>query len=353
MANQYFTCTLHAWREGTTLYAYMAYARNDGLTYWYQDTELPVPTMDLGGVSYQDTAFKNALAAGFNVGPGGYNTTTFSRTVSGTGTRTVTWTCGAGLRNDFQGTWSVDVGGFPGTQTPPDTPTVSVATNSYKALNITWGTASFGNPSTGTVYLYYGTSASPTTQATSKTTTGNSLLTMDILNANTKYYYRSRAKNTDDLWSSYSSDAIGVTKAKAATVTLDSYSTTVIAIDYSTEADGGEYTKTLEYSLDGSTWATGATISSSAATTGAFTITGLTPNTSYTVRTRMTTTAGSTVGDSISVTTMPIGKIYGSVNGQAKQIRKMYGPVNGQAKKIVKIYGSVNGSAKLIYEDNS
>lgn len=216
---------------------------------------------------------------------------------------------------------------IPAQQVAPNTPTVSVVTNSYKALNITWGTSSFGSPNTGTVYLYYGTSASPTTQATSKATTGNSLLTMDILAANTKYYYRSRAKNTADLWSSYSSDVTGVTKAKAATVTLNAYTATSATIDYSVDADGGEYTKTLEYSLDGSTWTIAATISSSAATTGSFTVSGLSPNTAYTIQTRMTTTAGSQAGDSISVTTQLVAKMYGSVNGQAKQIQKMYGPI--------------------------
>lgn len=34
-------------------------------------------------------------------------------------------------------------------------------------------------------------------------------------------------------------------------------------------------------------------------------------------------------------------KLYGSVNGQAKQITKLYGSVNGVAKKITKLYGSV------------
>lgn len=350
MANQYFTCTLHAWREGTTLYGYMTYARNDGLTYFYQDTELPAPTMDLGGIVYTDTAFKNALASGINVGPGGYNTTTFSRTVSGTGTRTVTWTCGAGLRNDFQGTWSVDVGGFPGTETPPDTPTVSVATNSDHALNITWGTASFGNPSTGTVYLYYGTSASPTAQATNKSTTGNSLLTMDILSPNTKYYYRSRAKNTSDLWSSYSADVTGVTKAAAATVSLTSYDSSSATIYYSASADGGEYNRTLQYSLDGSTWVNAATISDGNAHTGTITITGLTPSTSYTIRTRMTTTAGSSTGANITVTTKAAVALYGSVSGQTKKVAKLYGSLNGETKLIKKLYASVNGVTKKIYE---
>lgn len=45
------------------------------------------------------------------------------------------------------------------------------------------------------------------------------------------------------------------------------------------------------------------------------------------------------------------GKLYGSVNSQAKEIIKLYGPVNGQTKKIVKLYASVGGVAKKVYED--
>lgn len=351
MANQYFTCTLHAWREGTTMYAYMTYARNDGLTYFYQDTELPAPTMNLGGTTYTDTAFKNMLATGVNVGPSGINSTTFSRTVSGTGTRTATWTCGAGLRNDFQGSWSVDVPDFPGTQTPPDTPTVSVASNNTSnSLDITWGTSSFGNPSTGTAYIYSGTSASPTQMQYSKTTTGNSLWTNTNLTANTLYYYRARAKNTADLWSSYSADATGVVRAVPATVSLSSYDSASATISYSASADGGYYDRYVQYSLDGTNWSNAVTITGGSADSGTFTVSGLNPDTAYTIRTRMTTTAGSLNGSSISVTTKPAVAIYGSVNGQTKKIAKLYGSVNGETKLVKKLYGSVNGVTKLIYE---
>lgn len=34
-------------------------------------------------------------------------------------------------------------------------------------------------------------------------------------------------------------------------------------------------------------------------------------------------------------------KLYGPVNGQARQVTKLYGPVNGVAKRITKLYGSV------------
>ena len=236
----------------------------------------------------------------------------------------------------------------------PDTPTVSVATNNtYNSLNVSWGTASFGAPNTGEVSIYSGTSASPTQLQYTKTTTGTSLWTNTGLAANTKYYYRARAKNSANVWSSYSSDSSAVTRAKPATVSLGSTTTTSATISYSFDADGGEYDKDLEYSLDGTNWTLATTITGGSASSGAFTISGLTQNTAYTVRTRVTTTVGSSNGSSVSVTTQPIAKLYGSVNGQAKRIQKMYGSVNGQAKKIVKIYGSVNGSAKLIYEDNS
>ena len=350
MANANFSCVLHAWREGTTLKAYMEYVRPDGLSYWYQDQTLPAPTMNLGGVVYTDTSFQSTVHNGVNINPA-LTSQTFSRTVGGAGTRTVTWTCDSGVRSDFQGSWSVDVPDFPGEQTPPDTPTVSVASNNTSnSLDITWGVSSFGNPSTGTAYIYSGTSASPTQMQYSKTTTGNSLWTNTGLAANTKYYYRARAKNTADLWSSYSADATGVVKAAPATVSLSSYDSSSATISYSASADGGYYDRYVQYSLDGTNWSNAATITGGSASSGTFTVSGLNPDTAYTIRTRMTTTAGSLNGSSISVTTKPAVAIYGSVNGQTKKIAKLYGSVNGETKLVKKLYGSVNGVTKLIYE---
>ena len=69
---------------------------------------------------------------------------------------------------------------------------------------------------------------------------------------------------------------------------------------------------------------------------------------------------GTTLYLSGTVTTDPITpvvnktKLYGSVNGRARQVRKLYCSVNNQAKKIKKLYaGDAGGNAKLIYEDNS
>lgn len=240
---------------------------------------------------------------------------------------------------------------IPSQQVAPNTPTVSVASNNTSnSLDITWGTSSFGNPNTGTAYIYSGTSASPTQMQYSKTTTGNSLWTNTGLAANTKYYYRARAKNTADLWSSYSADATGVVRAAPATVSLSSYDSASATISYSASADGGYYDRYIQYSLDGTNWSNAVTITGGSADSGTFTVSGLNPDTAYTIRTRMTTTAGSLNGSSISVTTKPAVAIYGSVNGQTKKIAKLYGSVNGETKLIKKLYASVNGVTKKVYE---
>lgn len=345
MANPNFTCVLDAWREGTTLYGRMHYSRSG--SYYYQDTAFPDPTMNLGGVTYSDTTLGNMVRSGVYVGS--IYGATFSRTVGGTGTRTVTYTAGSGQRSDFQGTWSKDVGGFPGTYTAPNTPTLSASTVSATQINVTYGTSSFGNPSSGTVYLYGGTSASPTTQIASKTSTGNSTYNYTGLTNNTKYYFRSRAKNSQ-LWSNYSSDKTATTLPAALdTASAGAIDDTTIRVEYTTAQGGTAYNKDIQYSLDDSTWTTGATVSSGSSTSGSFDITGLTPETTYTIYLRVRTDAGSTQSGTITITTPVSYKLYGSVNGKTKRMNKLYCSVNGKTKLVTKLYGSVNGKTKRIY----
>ena len=191
---------------------------------------------------------------------------------------------------------------IPSQAVAPTTPTVSASTASATSNSVTWGTTSMGTPSSGTVYLYGGTSASPTTQLTTKTTTGNSTYTHSSLASNTKYYYRSRANNGQ--WSSYSSDATAVTRAAAPTVSINSVAATSVKINYSTAADGNAYSKSIQYSLDGTNWSTGVTVSTGSASSGSYNITGLTGNTSYTIRTRVNTTAGATTGSTLTAITL-------------------------------------------------
>lgn len=44
------------------------------------------------------------------------------------------------------------------------------------------------------------------------------------------------------------------------------------------------------------------------------------------------------------------GRIYGSVNSQARQILGFYGSANNQAQRATRLYGSVNGQAKIIHQ---
>ena len=136
-----------------------------------------------------------------------------------------------------------------------------------------------------------------------------------------------------------------VTLAPKTTLTISSKTDTSAVISYSVPADGGFYSKDLEYSIDGgSTWTTVTTIVGSAATTGSFTISGLTPETSYTLKSRVVTTAGATTNNDRTFTTEGSQRIYGSVNGETKRITKIYGavPVPQSQFFVVAISGNNN-----------
>lgn len=236
MANQYFTCTLGIWVDGATIHAQMHYERSS--SYFYRDTSFPTPTMTIADQTFWDEGFANTVRDGVYVGS--VYTTEFTKTMSANGTYNVTFSAGAGLRNDFEGTWS-------GTATitsivvAPNTPTISVTNIDSFTNEITWGTSSFGNPSTGTVYLYGGTAAKyPNVLLATKTTTGNTTFTDAGRKPNTTYYYRARAFN-GSAWSSYS----GVVSAKTKIAALVPYP------NDPNSANEGVYVQKLEASNQG------------------------------------------------------------------------------------------------------
>lgn len=140
------------------------------------------------------------------------------------------------------------------------------------------------------------------------------------------------------------------TLAYPATLSDIILSDTSVEIDYAIRSDGGKYDKTYEYSLDnGTTWTTFATVSGGSATSGSFNLTGLTPGTGYTIKHRVTTTAGTANGNDFTFAIPLKNKFYGSVGGEATRVNKIYGSMNGETKEIKKLYMSVGGFTKRIY----
>lgn len=234
------------------------------------------------------------------------------------------------------------------------------------SFTITGGISSFGTPASGTVRMgvaqrdfqqagvaqyaaSFNTLSSTVTINNSSTRINNPQFT---IGPNNTYYIGLYAQNSGSAEYRYTGGQY-TTIPLAPTVALDSVTDTTATFSYSTVADGGALTKTIEYSLDGTTWYTGTTVSTGSASSGTFTITGLTAGTTYNVQTRVTTSAGSTAGPTVIVTTSaPVATcaLYGSLNGQTKKVKKLYGSLNGQTKLIKKLYGSVNGVTKLVYE---
>ena len=338
MANANFTCVLEAWRSGKTLYGRMHYYRSG--SYYYQDSSFPNPTMNLGGTTYTDTDFGNRVRSGIYVGD--VYSTTFSRTVSGSGNRTVTWSAGSGQRSDFAGTWSADVY-FPEEYSAPTGLNVSIAEVYTDGAKFNVSVSSYGNPSSvsgryieaailaqnsyGSYYRYKtaaNTSSSQITVTNTSYTNGN--LT---INPNTQYYYGAYATNTQK--SANKVQAQFVTKAPAPTVTLSSVSPVSATFAYSTVSDGGYYAKDLEYSIDGgNTWSTAVSTITGTASSGTFTVYGLMSGSPYALKTRIKTTAGTTLGTDIAFVTEAIPAtvhLYGSVNDETEEITKLYGSI--------------------------
>lgn len=145
-----------------------------------------------------------ASASGTSLGSHGLNNTSFSVSTSQT-SASVSWKSSDGNTGSFTVT-------FPSGATVPNTPTISLEGFGAGTVTISYGTTSFGTAGSGTVYLYQATNSSFTdeVQVASKTTTGQSSVTIGNLSHRETYYYRSRANSTVGN-SSYSSTVGPVT----------------------------------------------------------------------------------------------------------------------------------------------
>jgi hypothetical protein len=116
-----------------------------------------------------------------------------------------------------------------------------------------------------------------------------------------------------------------------------------------TSDDGGYYDKTLQYRLNGGSWVNWTVVQDMFSDDIVLDITGLTPNTWYTLECQVVTPAGTTACNTLHFATPPDKNLYGSVSNAATHVNKFYGSVNSQTAQVYKIYGSVNGEAKPIF----
>ena len=226
----------------------------------------------------------------------------------------------------------------------PNNPTVSASNTSATANSITYGTTSFNTPSTGTVYLYGGTSASPSGSAlTSKTSTGNSSYTHSGLTGNTKYYYRAMANNTGGN-SGYSSDATAITRPANPTITINSLGHHTVSLSIKSPSQGSASTMTAYYKVDGGSATSAGTITSGGTKTVQL---SFSPQTSHTVTAYLSNSSGNS-GEATSTFTTKIPFCV-PVSSQSRYAKKLYCSVNGKTKKVIHLYGSVNGVTKKIF----
>lgn len=84
----------------------------------------------------------------------------------------------------------------PNSYQAPDRPEIRVVPTSATSIEVTYGTMSFGNPNTGTVTLYSGTSPNPTEVLSVYGNEGYFTYEDTGLTTGTTYYYRAKAENS-------------------------------------------------------------------------------------------------------------------------------------------------------------
>lgn len=274
----------------------------------------------------------------------------FTATLSAAATATtVTFSvrfAGGSLNTTKSWTLTMDTGG-----TAPSTPTVTVVSIADTEAIFHVECSNYGDPVASGRYIEaailggnnYGNPyrAKKATDVASADITVNASTSdsgsMAIV-PNTRYYYGAYATNT----------VLSAKTVAGQILMLPAYITNVVANDDGTgnitvsvihAEEGNDDVAYTEYSYNQSDWY---------AVQDEFHIEAHSDTTIYIRRENST---GATPVYAISITPISTVKIYGPVDGHAKEIIRLYGSVNGEAKKIIKFYGSVDGRSKLIHED--
>ena len=173
-----------------------------------------------------------------------------------------------------------------------------------------------GTPNPTAYGVCWSTSANPTTSDSkvdkgAASSTGAFTANMTGLTANTTYYVRAFATNTEG--TSYGTEVSFTTTAIAPTATTNaasSVSQTGATLNGTVNANNANTTVTFEYgttaSYGSSSTAAQSPVTGTNATSVSSAISGLTPNTTYHFRVKSVNTAGSTYGDDTMFTTSAI-----------------------------------------------
>ena len=309
----------------------------------------------IGGTGASTVSATNATINFPNIGDNVIATT--SGSITGT-----SGTVSGGVKLGYYGTtWGgTDLSGsitLPDPYVAPTTPTISSGTVTTTSAEITYGTTSFGTPSTGTVTLYGGTSANPTTAIDTYSSTGDHTFTYTGLTPDTTYYFRAKANN-GQLDSDYSTE-ISVTTMPG----KGFYGSVNGVAKKAIKLYGSVYTKIIAYAV-------ASIVNNPHLNTNTFNYTFKQRFSSLTAKEPVyfyfngTTTSGS-IRLQFSDNSTQVLDAWGNTSGYETVCNQWgfghYTPQSGAvtaadtsyykhlAKRITKMYGSVNGVAKQIF----
>lgn len=294
----------------------------------------------------------------------GLNNTSFNVSTSQT-SATVGWSGSDG----YSGSFNVS---FAAGTTPPSGLSCSLVSVSSSGAEFDVKVTSWGSPSGssdryfeagimnhsgdyGGPYIYkhgtHGIAANTTQRILVSNSSKESPSTISI-SPNTRYYYGAWATNTKSDTSMIFGTLVTLPEPLASISATDMGDFTA-KVFFTTSQDGGFYAKDIEYSLNGSSWRPGRTVSSGSVTSGSFLVAGLTPGTVNRIYIRIWTESGIVDCGSVTVSagSRNSTKIYCSVQEMAMPMAKFIASVNKKKKDCYKIYGSENGETKLLFRE--
>lgn len=191
----------------------------------------------------------------------------------------------------------------------------------------------------------YSEDFSSTLSSTLTTTNSSSVIGSLTIRPNTKYWVTMFAINgTVGVGNTNYTEVITKPYAPTASVTSITKDTAVLTIA-APSGQGAASTMTAYYKINGGAAVSAGTVASAGSVVK--TLTGLSPNTTYTLTIYISNSSGASTSITRTFTTKVA--MYGSISGKTKAIKKMYGSVNGKTRLIKHLYGSVNGKTKKIF----